>query len=85
MGTTRNKTFNGNDIIFRVPIKPTSSISMPQETYNFTSGKVEKLIIEGRHDCCIALRIPVVIECAAAIALADLLLLEQRRPRVYEQ
>lgn len=76
---------NGNDIIFRVPVKPTSSISQPQSTFNFTSGKVEELVIEGRHDSCIALRIPVVIECAAAIALADLLLLEQRRPRVYAQ
>lgn len=74
---------NGNDIVFRVPVKPTSSISLPQHTFNFSSGRVEELLIEGRHDACIALRIPVVIESAAAIALADLLLLEQRRPRVY--
>jgi chorismate synthase len=74
---------NGNDIIFRVPVKPTSSISKPQKTFNFTRGAIEELIIEGRHDSCIALRIPVVIECATAIALADLLLLEQRRPRIY--
>ncbi len=75
---------NGNEIIFRVPIKPTSSISIPQHTYNFQNQQVEELVIEGRHDSCIALRIPVVIECAAAIALADLMLLEQRRPRVIE-
>ena len=75
---------NGNNIVFRVPVKPTSSISIPQNTFNFKSGKVEELIIEGRHDCCIALRIPVVIECATAIALADLLLLEHRRERVYK-
>jgi chorismate synthase len=74
---------NGNDIVFRVPIKPTSSIGKPQSTYNFKSDTVETLIIEGRHDACIALRIPVIIECATAIALADLLLLEQRRPRVF--
>ncbi len=74
---------NGNEIVFRVPIKPTSSISIPQQTFNFKSMKVEELIIEGRHDSCIALRIPVVIECATAIALADLLLLEQQRPRVF--
>lgn len=75
---------NGNEIVFRVPVKPTSSISIPQNTFNFNSGRVEELIIEGRHDCCIALRIPVVIECATAIALADLLLLEHRRERVYK-
>lgn len=74
---------NGNDIVFRVPVKPTSSISKPQKTYNFSSDKVEDLLIEGRHDSCIALRIPVVIECAAAIAIADLMLVEQCRPRRY--
>jgi len=74
---------NGNDIVFRVPVKPTSSIGCLQNTYNFRDGKVEELLIEGRHDACIALRIPVVIECATAIALADLFLLEQQRPRVF--
>jgi chorismate synthase len=74
---------NGNDIEFRVAVKPTSSISIPQETYNFKTGKVETLIIEGRHDACIALRIPVVIEAATAIALADLALTAQQRPRVF--
>jgi len=74
---------NGNEIVFRVPVKPTSSIGKPQNTYNFKEDKIEELLIEGRHDSCIALRIPVVIESAAAIALADLLLLEQRRPRVF--
>lgn len=73
---------NGNDIVFRVPIKPTSSISKPQDTFNFQSQKVEQLVIEGRHDACIALRIPVVIESAAAIALADLMLIEQKIGRV---
>lgn len=74
---------NGNDIVFRVPIKPTSSIGRPQETFNFKNNDVETLLIEGRHDACIALRIPVVIESAAAIALADLFLLEQKRKRVF--
>jgi chorismate synthase len=74
---------NGNDIVFRVPVKPTSSIGKPQDTFNFKTGKVEELLIEGRHDACIALRIPVVIECATAIALADLFMQEQQRPRVF--
>lgn len=65
---------NGNDIVFRVPIKPTSSIGLPQNTYNFKDKEVSSLLIEGRHDVCIAIRIPVVIECATAIVLADLLL-----------
>ncbi len=74
---------NGNDIVFRVPIKPTSSIGLPQKTYNFKEDSVSTLQIEGRHDVCIAIRIPVVIECATAIALADLMLQEQQRSRVF--
>ncbi len=74
---------NGNDIVFRVSIKPTSSISLPQETYDFKEKSVSTLQIEGRHDVCIAIRIPVVIECATAIVLADLMLQEQLRGRVF--
>lgn len=64
---------NGNDIIFRVAVKPTSSISKSQTSYNFDSGKMEGNIIPGRHDTCFALRVPPVVEAAAAIVLADLI------------
>ncbi len=66
---------NGNPIIFRVAVKPTSSIAKPQETFNFKSGKMAVLETPGRHDACITLRIPPVIEAATAIALADLKLI----------
>jgi len=66
---------NGNDIVFRVAVKPTSSISLPQRTIDLATGEMTELLAEGRHDQCIALRIPVVIEAAAAIALADLALI----------
>lgn len=62
---------SGNEIVFRVAIKPTSSISRPQMTYNFESGRVDELIVKGRHDACIALRVPVIVEAALAIVLAD--------------
>ena len=75
---------NGNDIVFRVPIKPTSSIGLPQKTYNFKENSVNTLLIDGRHDVCIAIRIPVIIECATAIVLADLMLQEQQRSRVFK-
>lgn len=65
---------NGNDIVFRVAVKPTSSISKPQMTYNMEHGRVEELVVKGRHDTCIALRVPVVVEAATAIALLDLFL-----------
>jgi chorismate synthase len=63
---------NGNEIVFRVAVKPTSSISVTQNTFSIESGKVEELKVKGRHDACIALRVPVVIEAITAIALADL-------------
>jgi len=61
---------NGNDLVFRVVVKPTSSTSQPQQTINFESGKLEELMIGGRHDTCIALRVPVVLEAITAIVLA---------------
>lgn len=74
---------NGNDIIFRVAVKPTSSIALAQNTMNVKTGKMAELRIEGRHDLCIALRVPVIVEAATAIVLADLMLAEQRIKRVY--
>lgn len=65
---------NGNDLVFRVVVKPTSSTPKDQDTWNRDTGKVETFSVKGRHDLCIALRAPVVIESAAAIALADLML-----------
>jgi len=66
---------NGNDFVFRVAIKPTSSIAKIQKTYNSEKGRQDDLSIKGRHDACIALRAPVVIEAICAIVLADLHLL----------
>lgn len=63
---------NGNPITLRVAVKPTSSIALTQQTLNTSSGKIEPLTIEGRHDSCIALRAAVVVEAVVAIALADL-------------
>lgn len=63
---------NGNDIVFRVAVKPTSSIGAPQTSFNFGTGRQETFTIKGRHDICIALRCPVIVESVAAIALATL-------------
>jgi chorismate synthase len=73
---------NGNEIIFRVAVKPTSSIAREQKTLNLKTGKMVDLRVEGRHDTCIALRVPVVVEAAAAIVLTDFMLLEQKIKRV---
>jgi len=76
---------NGNDIVFRVAVKPTSSTSQPQNTLNVRSGEIEELVVEGRHDKCIALRVPPVVEGAAAIVLADLMMMEGKIKRIYIQ
>lgn len=68
---------NGNDIIFRVAVKPTSSMGVEQTTLNFSTGKMEKLLVKGRHDACIALRMPVIVEAVASITIADLLLVDR--------
>ena len=63
---------NGNPIVVRVAIKPTPSIGLGQQTYNFATQSVEELKIGGRHDACIVLRASVVVEAAMAVVLADL-------------
>lgn len=68
---------NGNEIVFRVAVKPTPSISIPQNTLNVSSGTTEKLEIRGRHDACVALRTPVVFEACAAIISADMYLINK--------
>lgn len=69
---------NGNPLVFRVAVKPTSSIARPQSTINLATGRLEELSIKGRHDVCFALRVPVVIESAASIVLCDAILSRQK-------
>ncbi len=73
---------NGNELVFRIAVKPTSSTPKEQQTYNWETGTVENFSVKGRHDLCIALRVPVVLEAATALVLADLLLLEQQIKRI---
>ncbi len=73
---------NGNDLVFRIAIKPTSSTPLEQQTLNIETNTVEGFSVKGRHDLCIALRVPVILEAVTAIVLADLMMLEQKTPRV---
>jgi chorismate synthase len=72
---------NGNELVFRIAIKPTSSTPKEQQTWNWESEQIETFSVKGRHDLCIALRVPPVLEAVTAIVLADLLLLEQHIKR----
>ncbi|MHB1921620.1 MAG: chorismate synthase [Chitinophagaceae bacterium] len=76
---------NGNPLRFRIVVKPTSSTPKEQQTLNLQTGEMESFSVKGRHDLCIALRVPVVLESVTAFVLADLLLLEGQRPRVFSR
>ena len=76
---------NGNEVVFRVAVKPTSSTQQAQRTMNMKTGRMEDLEVEGRHDTCIALRVPVVVEAATAIVMADLMLQEQEISRLFNK
>lgn len=74
---------NGNELVYRIAIKPTSSTPKEQKTLNWETGEQEIFSVKGRHDLCVALRAPVILEAMTAIVLADLLLLEQGARRVW--
>jgi len=74
---------NGNELVFRIAIKPTSSTPREQNTLNWETGEMETFSVKGRHDLCIALRVPPVLEAVTAMVLADLLLREQKIKRIY--
>ncbi|MGN6491724.1 MAG: chorismate synthase [Agriterribacter sp.] len=73
---------NGNELVFRIAIKPTSSTPKTQQTLNWETGGTEDFSVKGRHDLCIALRVPVVLEAVAAFVLCDLMLAEQKITRI---
>jgi chorismate synthase len=66
---------NGNELYFTVAVKPTSSTPQLQHTWNNQTQSVEPFQVKGRHDLCVALRVPVVVEAVTAIVLADAMLL----------
>ena len=73
---------NGNDIVFRLAIKPTASTPKEQNSLNWDTGQMEDFSVKGRHDLCVALRAPVIVEAVTAIVLVDFMMLEQKIPKV---
>lgn len=69
---------NGNELVFRLAIKPTSSTPREQVSLNWDTQEQEQFSVKGRHDLCVALRAPVIVEAMTAIVLADLLLLAHK-------
>ncbi|MFZ2189882.1 MAG: chorismate synthase [Candidatus Magasanikiibacteriota bacterium] len=67
---------NGEDIVVRIALKPTSSISKMQKTVDKDSNEVE-ISVQGRHDPCVAIRAVPVAEAMVALTLADHYLLNK--------
>jgi chorismate synthase len=73
---------NGNQLVFRLAVKPTSSTPKQQNSLNWETGSTEDFSIKGRHDLCVALRAPVIVEAVTALVLADFMLVQQHIKRV---
>ena len=73
---------NNNELVFRIAVKPTSSTPKEQVTLNWETGEQETFSVKGRHDLCIALRVPVVLEAVTAVVMTDLYMLQQHIKRV---
>lgn len=68
---------NGQDITLRLAVKPTPSICSPQNTIDL-EGNQRTIVVGGRHDPCIALRIVPVAEAMAALVILDTLLEQEK-------
>ena len=64
----------GMPVTLRVAVKPTPSISRPQQTVSLSAMEDTELVIRGRHDPCIAHRAVPVVEAVTATVILDLLL-----------
>jgi chorismate synthase len=74
---------NGNELVYRIAVKPTASTPQPQMTWNWETNTVDEFSVKGRHDLCVALRAPVIVEAMTAIVLADFMMLENKIGRVW--
>ncbi|MCA9644653.1 MAG: chorismate synthase [Polyangiaceae bacterium] len=61
---------SGMPIVLRAAIKPTSSLSQPQDTVT-QNGEVTQIATRGRHDPCLLPRFIPMAEAMVAIVLAD--------------
>ena len=62
---------NGMPLIFNAVVKPTPSISKPQQTVDLDSNEPATLQVTGRHDPAIVRRVCIVLSSLVAIVLCD--------------
>lgn len=64
---------NGMPITFKVAVKPTASIGLPQETVNIETMEPTTLELKGRHDPCIVHRVVHVINAITAYGILEIM------------
>ncbi|SDZ83225.1 chorismate synthase [Arachidicoccus rhizosphaerae] len=74
---------NGNELVYRIAVKPTSSTPQTQNTLNWDTGEISEFSVKGRHDLCVGLRAPVILEAMTAIVLVDFLMLAGKVDRIW--
>ena len=72
-GGTQGGISNGENIVFQVAFKPTATVGKPQQTVDM-QGNAVTLEASGRHDPCVLVRAPAIVEAMAALVLTDHLL-----------
>ena len=72
-GGTQGGISNGENIVFKVAFKPTATIGKPQQTVDMDGNEVT-LEASGRHDPCVLIRAPAIVEAMSALVLTDHLL-----------
>ena len=70
-GGTLGGITTGAAIAFRLAVKPTPSIALPQRSVDLETLKERELRVRGRHDPCVAARAVPIVEAACALAVLD--------------
>ena len=77
-GGTLGGISNGENLFFRVAVKPVSTIGQAQETATY-GGAATVLEAKGRHDPCVLPRTPPLVEAMATLAVMDAALIQKTR------
>ncbi len=67
----------GMPLVLRVAFKPTSTITLPQQSVRKNLEEIDFALDKGRHDPCVGVRAGVTLESRIAIELMNALLMQQ--------
>ncbi len=67
----------GSPLVLRVAFKPTSTITLPQQSVRKNLDEIDFQLRKGRHDPCVGVRAGVTLESRVAIELMNALLMQQ--------